>query len=175
MKIFNRFCTRDTGIQRLTRQLWNEYLTQDIASGISAEYIAIQFAVRLLRNYSTLAKSARQPSGNMSPRTLERAMEYIEANLGDDLTMQSIAAELSMSASHFAHSFKQTTGMAPHSHVMERRVEFAKSLLRETNIPSSNLLARVGFSTQSHFCVTFQRLTGQTPGSFRGNRVRGGR
>ena len=175
VEIVNQFCTRDTEIQRLTLQLWSEYLTQDIASGICAESIAMQLAIQLLRNYSTLAKASQPLSGNLSPRTYERAVEYVEANLPNDLTIQSIASELSMSASHFAHSFKQTTGITPHRYVMERRVEFAKALLRETDIPIANLPTRVGFSTHSHFCVTFQRLTGQTPSAFRSNGLRSGR
>ena len=170
IEILNEFCTRDPELQRLTLRLWNEYVTQDIASGIYAEAIGIQLAVHMLRKYSTMRSAAPPPSGELSQTAYERAVDYIEANLANDLTIQGMADELAMSASHFAHSFKLTTGIAPHRYVMERRIEYAKALLRETTIPIANLSTRAGFSTHSHFCVMFQRLTGQTPSAFRGRR-----
>lgn len=171
VEILNEFCTRDPEIQRLTLRLWNEYLSQDIASGICAEAMGMQLAIQLLRKHSTLRRAAQSPSGALSRAAYERAVDYIEANLANDLTIHGIANELSMSASHFAHSFKETTGVAPHRYVMERRIESAKGLLRDTAIPIATLSTRVGFSTHSHFCVMFQRLTGQTPSAYRGTRT----
>ena len=170
IEILNEFCTRDPEIQRLTLRLWNEYQSQDLASGMCAESLGIQFAVHLLRKYSTMRQPSQSVPGELSPTAYERAIDYIESNLANDLTIQDIADELSMSASHFAHSFRQTAGVAPHQYVMERRVEVAKSLLRETALPIANLSTRVGFSTHSHFCVMFQRLTGQTPSAYRKGR-----
>ena len=72
-----------------------------------------------------------------------------------------------MSAGHFAHAFKSTTGIAPHRYVIERRLELAKSLLRQTQLPISAVAMRSGFTTQSHFSVTFQHVTAQTPSAFR--------
>jgi AraC family transcriptional regulator len=170
IEILNEFCTRDPEIQRLALRLWSEYQAHDIASGMSAESLGIQMAVHLLRKYSTMRRPSHSSPGELSPTAYERAVDYIEANLANDLTIQDIADALSMSASHFAHSFKQTSGVTPHQFVMERRIEVAKALLRETTLPIANLSSRVGFSTHSHFCVTFQRLTGETPSAYRRGR-----
>ena len=88
----------------------------------------------------------------------------------DELASARTIWESTTPCRHFAHSFRQTAGVAPHQYVMERRVEVAKSLLRETALPIANLSTRVGFSTHSHFCVMFQRLTGQTPSAYRKGR-----
>jgi AraC family transcriptional regulator len=167
VELLHNFCTRDRQIERLALQLWDEFQTEDLASGICAESLGNQFAVHLLRNYSTLARHSQPSPNRLSVAAHKRALDYIESNLANDLTIGEIARALSMSAGHFAHAFKSTTGIAPHRYVMERRIELAKSLLRETDLPISNVATRVGFSTHSHFCVTFQKVTAETPSTFR--------
>jgi len=165
--ILNMFCTRDVLLERLALQLWDEYQTNDVASGISAESLANQLGVHLLRRYSSLGAAPKTGATTLSAKALRRAMDYIEANLGKDLTVEEVARAISLGRWHFAHAFKNTIGVAPHQYVVERRIELAKLLLRETDLPIANIAARAGFSTQSHFCVTFQRLTGTTAGTFR--------
>jgi AraC family transcriptional regulator len=167
VELRHTFCTRDQRIEELSRELWNEYQTNDLASAICAEALGNQLAVRLLRNYSTAEAIAPPPSSKLSARALKRAMDYVESNLASDLTLEEIARALAMSAGHFAHAFKNATGMAPHRYVVERRIEAAKLLLRESELPIGNLASLVGFSTHSHFCATFQRLVGESPRSFR--------
>jgi AraC family transcriptional regulator len=167
VEVLNQFCVRDVQIESLARQLWHEYQTHDLASGICAESLASQFAVHVLRHYSNIGKTAQAPSSKLSAQALKRAVDYIEANLSNDLTVAELARALSMSAGHFAHAFKSTTGIAPHRYVIERRLELAKSLLRQTQLPISAVAMRSGFTTQSHFSVTFQNLTAQTPSAFR--------
>jgi AraC family transcriptional regulator len=84
-----------------------------------------------------------------------------------DLTVEVIAEALSMSSSHFARAFKQTTGLAPHHYVLERRIEKAKSLLRETDEAIGEIAHQIGFATASHFSVAFQRYMARTPRQYR--------
>jgi AraC family transcriptional regulator len=167
VELLHNFCTRDPKLERLALQLWDEYLTEDVASRICAESLGNQFAVHLLRNYSTLAKGPQLPLNRLSVRAHKRALDYIEANLANNLSIGEIAGALSMSRGQFAHAFSNTTGIAPHRYVMERRIELAKSLLRETNLPVENIANLAGFSTHSHFCATFQKLTAETPSAYR--------
>ena len=67
IEILNEFCTRDPELQRLTLRLWNEYVTQDIASGIYAEAIGIQLAVHMLRKYSTMRSARAATLGRTVP------------------------------------------------------------------------------------------------------------
>jgi len=96
-----------------------------------------------------------------------RAIEYIDENLREDLTLPNIAQSVAISAGHFAHAFRQTTGLPPHRFVLERRIERAKTLLRETDLPITEIAQRVGCASHSHFSVMFHRTTGLTPRDFR--------
>src|SRR5262249_26386856 len=101
---------------------------------------------------------------------LRRAIEYIEDNLARDVTLPEIAQMLGMSPHHFAHAFKDTTGIAPHQYLIARRVARAKSLLKETDLPMREIAYRIGYSNQAHFSTLFHRLSAMTPTTFRQQR-----
>ena len=72
-----------------------------------------------------------------------------------------------MSPCHFAHQFKQTTGLTPHRFVIGCRIETAKSLLRSTTFPVSQIASLVGYGNQSYFSTLFKQATGMSPGRYR--------
>lgn len=161
------FCARDPHMQRLCIQLLEEYRNSDRASGINAEALATQLAVHLLRHYSSMRAGAIPDPSKLTPRALQRAIEFIDANLAGVLTVGDLAKELSISAAHFAHSFRAAMGVPPHRYINDRRIELAKTLLRETAVPIATVAARAGFSTHAHFCVVFQRTSGISPSRYR--------
>ena len=167
LELVHNFCVRDRHIEALAHQLWDEFRTADLGSGICAEALAHQLCVRLLRKYSNFGRVAQPPPLTLSKKALSLATDYIEGNLASDLTIEEIARALSMSAGHFSHAFKGATGVAPHHYVIERRIEFAKTLLLETDLPIATIASRAGFSTHAHFCTTFRRLTAISPSVFR--------
>jgi hypothetical protein len=63
--------------------------------------------------------------------------------------------------------FRQTTGFTPHQHISHRRVERARQLLVDTDLPLAESAHRCGFSSQSQFTTVFRRLTDITPARFR--------
>jgi AraC family transcriptional regulator len=72
-----------------------------------------------------------------------------------------------MSSFHFAREFKKATGTTPHQYLIRFRVEKAKSLLVDRDLPLVEVGLRAGFSHQSHFTRLFRRITGTTPHLFR--------
>jgi AraC-like DNA-binding protein len=57
-------------------------------------------------------------------------------------------------------------GMTATTYIAERRIERAKKMLEETELPISEIALRSG-SSQSHFTTAFRRLAGATPKAFR--------
>jgi AraC family transcriptional regulator len=72
-----------------------------------------------------------------------------------------------MSYFHFSRAFKQSMGMTATNYIAGRRIERAKRMLEETELPISEIALRSGFSSQSHFTTAFRRLAGATPKAFR--------
>jgi len=167
VELLDNFGTRDVYIEDLARRLVGELKEDALASRLYVESLATALTIHLLRHYSTASKIANGSSSMLPRYKLQRVTDYINDTLRDDLTLGTISATLSMSPFHFAHAFRQTTGLAPHRYVIQRRVERARLLLRETDLSITEIAHLVGYSNQSNFSVVFHRLTGHTPRRFR--------
>lgn len=98
---------------------------------------------------------------------VRRVLDYIEAHIGQDLTLAELAEVACLSPSHFSRSFKQALGTGPQRYIVQRRVERAKALLLHTGDGLAGIAAATGFADQSHLTAAFRRETGTTPGRFR--------
>ena len=72
-----------------------------------------------------------------------------------------------MSVSYFARCFKGTLGTTPHGYLVQRRVERAKSLLADGDLPIAEVALECGFATQAHLTTVFRNAVGATPNSYR--------
>jgi AraC family transcriptional regulator len=136
---------------------------------VYAESLIVLTLTELVRHHSTLASVARPASHLPSPR-LDRIIQYIEAHLGDDLSLLTLAAEAGLSASHLAWGFKRAMGRPVHQYVLARRLESAAALLAGTEQMIAAVALATGFSSQSHLTTAFQHLYGTTPAVYRRQR-----
>lgn len=105
--------------------------------------------------------------GGLSGAVRRRVAAYIEAHLGQALTVGQLAAQASLSEHHFAHMFRVSFGMAPHAWVLSRRLERARELLCATDHPLEHVAQACGFASASHLVRRFAARTGMPPGRYR--------
>jgi len=109
--------------------------------------------------------------GGIAPHKLRKAVALINHNLFDEaekrVALRTVAQEIGMSYFHFSRAFKQSMGMTASNYIAKRRIERAKKMLEETELPISEIALRSGFSSQSHFTTAFRRVAGATPKVFR--------
>jgi AraC family transcriptional regulator len=136
-------------------------------SALFTEYMALAFHEHVIRSYGNAPAQSETIRGGLAPWQLRRAHEFISANLGGDTSIEQLANESGVSASHFARAFKQTMGMAPHQWLTKKRIERAKSLLRRNDLELADIALACGFVDQSHFTRVFSRSEGSSPGKWR--------
>jgi AraC-like DNA-binding protein len=78
-----------------------------------------------------------------------------------------LASVSGVSEAHFARSFKDAFGLPPHRYLLTRRIEKATALLRDTDIPITDIAFDTGWSSLGTFGRTFRDITGRTPAEFR--------
>jgi AraC family transcriptional regulator len=98
---------------------------------------------------------------------LQRAFDYVDANVGRAVALPDLARSAGLSRMHFARQFRSATGLRPHQYILQRRIEHAKQLLLVQGIPPVEVALRVGFRSQAHFTNVFRALVGQPPGAWR--------
>lgn len=98
---------------------------------------------------------------------ITRVDELLQANIGNSLTLEEIAVEVSMSARHLTRQFKAATGMTIHERLDTIRMERAGKLLRNTSMPVTEISRTIGISNAAYFANRFRRRFDVSPNEFR--------
>lgn len=103
---------------------------------------------------------------------IRKAVGYMNANCGRDLTLTEVADHVGYSHSHFSKVFKDEMGCGFRNYLNQVRVEKSKSLLLSSNASIAEICDLCGFEDQSYHCKVFKKLVGVTPDKFRKQRRR---
>lgn len=98
---------------------------------------------------------------------MREALQYIERNLGTDLSLDDVCRAAAASRSTLQRRFKQYLGHGVMTEVKLRRVEKAKRLLLQTTWSATEIAGKVGYETAAHFYRTFKEVEGISTGQFR--------
>ena len=149
---------RDDQIEHIAWALAAEHRAGSPNGLIYGESLGLALAVHLLARYP----APTAPRG-LSRGQLARVTEYIEAHLGEDVSLHCLARVSGVSASHLRALFKRSIGVPVHEYVIQRRVERARALLLRGDLPASQIAIDAGFSHQSHMARCMRRVLGVTP------------
>ena len=102
-----------------------------------------------------------------SKDTVQRAIDYILENLSKDISVKDVADYVCFSPEYFSKLFKKETGENVKNYILRIKVDAAKDLLRNPNIPVSMVAAELGYSNFSHFTQMFKKHENMTPSEYR--------
>ncbi len=100
---------------------------------------------------------------------LKRAMDFIDMHCAKPLTVEQVAQEVYLSPSRLSHIIKDELGMTLIDYLSKRRIEKAKALLSNEEVPIAQIAQEVGFPDQSYFTKVFKKIEGCTPRAYRIN------
>ncbi|MDH2385515.1 AraC family transcriptional regulator [Bradyrhizobium sp. CER78] len=129
-----------------------------------------QSATPLMEALMDRAPARKSPAfirGGIPPRVLRRIREYIDANIEQRISVETLARLADLSVCYFVRAFKQSVGLTPHDYVIRRRVERTMKLLSDTNLSLSEIALAAGFADQSHCARRFRQHVGMSPRDFR--------
>ena len=91
----------------------------------------------------------------------------MDAASDEEWPVRRLAQVSDVSEAHFARCFKEAFGLPPHRYLLTRRIERAKTLLRDTDLPVTDIAFRTGWGSLGTFGRTFRDITGESPGDLR--------
>ena len=133
-----------------------------------AETLAQWLATHLLSTHAAWGMPATDRSpGVITDQRLARVIEYMSVHFAEPLRLEQLAREAGISKFHFAHLFRERTGMSPHRYLVQLRMDAARRMLTATALTVSEIAAACGYESPAHFGAAFQRRYLQSPGVFR--------
>jgi transcriptional regulator GlxA family with amidase domain len=100
-------------------------------------------------------------------RRLLRAKDRMDAASHEEWPVRRLARVSGVSEAHFARSFKDAFGVPPHRYLLTRRLERAKTLLRDTQLGILEIALETGWNSLGTFGRVFRDVTGESPGELR--------
>jgi AraC-like DNA-binding protein len=97
---------------------------------------------------------------------VKKAVDYINYNLENQLTLNGIAAILHINPSVLSRKFKEDTSMNMIDYINHKRVDEAKYYLQRGNVSITDVAFMVGFNDLNYFTRVFKKITSLTPSQY---------
>ena len=108
-------------------------------------------------------------SGKVRDFYIKEALNYIEQNFQNDISVEGIAAFCGLNRTYFGRIFKDTVGKSPQQFLLNYRMTKAAELLKLTKLSISDIGNAVGYPNQLHFSRAFKNVYGISPREWRNN------
>lgn len=161
-EVFEEMGLDANGRRRLTA-LWKRgrVMSREQYQGIVTLLAA--FALQLAELLNRLVTE----ESNAEPEVVVKAKRFVNANLEEKISLESVASHVGVSPYYFCKVFKQAAGMTLTEYVNRRRVEWAKRLLLNPRSRVTEVAFDVGFQSISQFNRSFLKYVGESPTRYR--------
>lgn len=156
----------DEQMAGILRAMIAEGIAGNPGGRLLAESLSVALLAHLLDRYDR-GRAAKRLQGRLPLSQTTTIKRYVEAHLGQDLSVNELATLLHLSPAYFSKAFAKTVGVSPYRYVLNKRIAAAQSLLLKPFPPSGSELAHLlGFADKSHFSRTFRTQVGCSPSDF---------
>lgn len=121
----------------------------------------------VLRDALATVISKSLPQKKIMNTQIQEAVQYINANYGRKITLDDIAKHIYLNRTYASYMFKKHMNVNFMDYLEMVRINKAKELLLESNLPITEIAVKVGYASQSYFTKVFKRNTGLSPNIFR--------
>ncbi len=165
----NRYCIIDCSknahvIRGLMEQIIKEAKEKASYYTIAGNSLLQLLAIQLLREgkFTLIPQHTNKPSIQCAA-----VKYYIDEHFKEDITLNKLAEIAFLNKHYLVHIFTQEYNISPMRYLMHRRIEESRYLLAQTNYSISEISSMLGFSSNSYFSQTFNRIIGISPSKFR--------
>jgi len=127
----------------------------------------VALALRAILSFPAPREDAGAPRGGLASWQERRATAFMDERLDQSFPVSDVADACGLSVNHFSRAFRRSMGKPPHRWLLDRRIEKARELLRDTSLSLADIALACGFAEQSHFTRVFTRTVGMPPGAWR--------
>ncbi len=158
-------------IESLLNRMLSEYEQRDSYSDINIKNCLQELIIFMIR-YSRHKSDESFQAISVTDTLMQDAARYIRTNYKKDLSLDAVAAHVSISPTYFSKKFKSSTGFGYKEYLINVRLQAASDMLLETNASVSEIAEKCGFNNSDHFGTAFKKAKGISPLKYRKNNFR---
>lgn len=117
--------------------------------------------------YAKVAHDIRELQRNRNKLDIGKIKHFIDSNYSNHITLEETANRFFISKEHLSKLFKSIYSMGFVKYLTSVRLEKAKQLILEQDVPIKEVYFMVGYVDQAHFYKKFKRYFGMTPGDMK--------
>jgi AraC family transcriptional regulator len=156
---------RNGAIKFLARYVKERLRRPDGLQPLEVQFLALGTYVETMRQLEAAAPMHRD---TLSDQQFAKLCDYIDGNLEDKLTCADLSRAVDTPLRVVYQGVKLRTGRSPYNLIIEKRVERASAMLRDSDASIAEIACACGFSSQQHLTATLSRRLGRTPRRLRG-------
>lgn len=162
-----RLAVADPVVDRLGRLILDAARDSTAGASLMLDALTRSLTIHLLRNHSVASAQHAIAPSPVSVTRVQRVLDYMAAHLEERLPLPMLAELSGLSRRQFTRSFKEATGKSPHGYLRDLRIERARDLLENTDLPVIEVGLRCGFDQPNHFATMFRHIVGLSPRQWR--------
>lgn len=119
-----------------------------------------QLQIAMIKEYCGLVREVSTEGYSV---LVKQAVDYINLNFSQELSLPFIAETINVSPSHLSKKFKKETGFTVTEFINMKRIHEAKRLLEKTDHSITDIAILIGFDDPGYFTSVFRKFVGMTP------------
>ena len=149
---------------RIPEQKTKEQETDSLSMQMETKAILCEFLQRMWKNHFIIENDT---SGR---NTMEKEMiSYIQENFANEISLKEFGAQFHLSEKYISRYFKEHFHITLSQYVNHLRLEHARQLLQDTQLPVTEVALRSGYPNVSYFIRSFKKMYGVSPLRYRKN------
>ena len=121
----------------------------------------------LVERCPALPESIRLTAEHQKHQALHKVLQYIDQHFRESIDQKELAQRCGMTPFRFSRLFKEVIGIGFMDYILSKRMDFAKELLDNSQMPITSIGYEAGFKDPSYFARAFKQACGCTPSEYR--------
>ncbi|HHV11673.1 MAG TPA: response regulator [Clostridiales bacterium] len=144
----------------------DQLLDREIMQGLTKSHRSVDeilfYLEKLKSKMCILSERQEQES-----KVINEVKEYIRINIETKLSRKDIADKVFLSPDYLTKLFHKKTGMTLIEYIIEEKINMAKTMIGNENIPIGEVAQRLGYDNFSYFSEIFRKKTGKSPSEYK--------